>query len=204
MAFAPECRRGPVGRSSRLAAPRAESACQPEVPVPGNVWAWVRIRVRGWLGPQVRVLTSDRSSDVILQGGLAQADERKPKHPAGFGRLARLDKASEFRRVFRNPEVSSDALFKVLACRGTAGRARLGLAVSRQVVRRATARNRLKRVIRESFRRHFAGGGPAIDFVVLPRSASATICNRRLFASLEAHWLRILSKTGSEGHASRS
>ena len=136
--------------------------------------------------------------------GLARAEEGKPECRAGFERGARLTTASEFRRVFRNPEVSADPLFKVLACRGTAGRARLGLAVSRQVARRATTRNRLKRVIRESFRRHFAGGGPAIDFVVLPRSASASICNGRLFASLETHWIRILDKIGNEGNPSRT
>jgi ribonuclease P protein component len=141
---------------------------------------------------------------MILEDGLSKSEGGNAERRAGFGRQARLTRARDFRRVFRNPEVSADPLFKVLACRGTAGQARLGLAVSRQVARSAAARNRLKRVIRESFRRHFAGGGPAIDFVVLPRSASVTICNGRLFASLEAHWLRILGKVGSEGNPSRS
>jgi len=85
---------------------------------------------------------------------------------------------------------------------------RLGMAVSRQVDRRAVGRNRIKRVIRESFRQSFttavsrvtkdSNAGESmnrnqtgIDIVVLPRRQAATICNNQLFRSLEAHWSRI-------------
>jgi ribonuclease P protein component len=68
------------------------------------------------------------------------------------------------------------------------------MAVSRQVDRRAVGRNRIKRIIRESFRRYFASGAPAADFVVLPRRESATICNLQLFRSLEKHWERLLAR----------
>lgn len=96
------------------------------------------------------------------------------------------------------------------------------MAVSRQVDRHAVGRNRIKRVIRESFRQTFetvvlesalpkaestyknvskTGAGieencPAIDFVVLPRPEAATICNKRLFQSLHAHWSRLMQETG--------
>jgi ribonuclease P protein component len=128
-------------------------------------------------------------------------------HPAGHTsretavrttptRKSRLTKPVEFKRVFNKPAVSSDRWFKVLARAGTADCARLGMAVSRQVDKRAVGRNRIKRVVRESFRHHFAGGGPAVDFVVLPRAESATICNRQLFQSLEKHWARALARLG--------
>jgi RNase P protein component len=81
------------------------------------------------------------------------------------------------------------------------------LAVSRRVDKRATVRNRIKRVIRESFRQHFlsrkavgshadphsrAGitGEAGVDFVVIPRAEAARSSNARLFRSLEAHWAR--------------
>ena len=65
------------------------------------------------------------------------------------------------------------------------------MAVSRQVDPRAAGRNRIKRVIRESFRQHFTANMPRIDIVVLPRRETATICNERLFRSLEGHWSRL-------------
>lgn len=90
--------------------------------------------------------------------------------------------------------VSSDRFFKVLAQSGGDTGPRLGMAVSRQVDRNATGRNRIKRVIRESFRQYFAGGGPPVDFVVLPRKECATICNGPLFQSLDKHWARIVAQ----------
>jgi ribonuclease P protein component len=117
-----------------------------------------------------------------------------PSPGAAFPRESRLCKPAEFKRVFNRPVVSSDRWFKVLGRPDGSARARLGMAVSRQVDRRAVGRNRLKRVIRESFRRYFASHGPAVDFVVLPRAESATICNRQLTQSLEQHWARVLAR----------
>ena len=142
---------------------------------------------------------------------------RRAKFPA----QARLLKPIEFKKVFRNSVVSSDRCFKVLARRNESGCSRLGMAVSRQVDRHAVGRNRIKRVIRESFRQSFAAAGrkstvaearnksengsknkvsvtgnfPGIDFVVLPRREAATICNRELFQSLHAHWSYLKRKT---------
>jgi ribonuclease P protein component len=90
--------------------------------------------------------------------------------------------------------ISADRCFKVLAQVGAGQGPRLGMAVSRQVDKKATARNRIKRVIRESFRRHFAAGGPPVDFVVLPRRECAAICNGQLFQSLDKHWARIVAQ----------
>lgn len=69
------------------------------------------------------------------------------------------------------------------------GYPRLGLAVSRKVAKSAVARNRLKRIGRESFRRrqHDLGG---VDCVVLGRPGASEQDNAVLFASLERHWRR--------------
>jgi ribonuclease P protein component len=119
-----------------------------------------------------------------------------PSAVTAFPRQARLTKPADFKRVFAKPTVSADHCFKVLACHGGGCRARLGMAVSRQVDKRAVGRNRIKRVIRESFRRRFAEPGPVVDIVVLPRSESATICNRQLAESLDRHWQRVLARLG--------
>ena len=118
-----------------------------------------------------------------------QPHSLRPSPPTG-----RLIKPAEFKRVFNRPVVSADPFFKVLARAGEGGKPRLGMAVSRQVDRRAVGRSRIKRVIRESFRLYFAAVGPAADFVVLPRRESATICNRQLSQSLEQHWSRVLAR----------
>lgn len=75
----------------------------------------------------------------------------------------------------------------VIAVPGGALQARLGLAVSRRCARKAVDRNRLKRVIRESFRQH-QHRLPAFDIVVVARPAAVRQQNRRLFASLDGHW----------------
>jgi ribonuclease P protein component len=135
-----------------------------------------------------------------------------PPRRAIFPVHARLIKPVEFKRVFRNPVVSSDRCFKVLARRNEGDCSRLGMAVSRQVDRHAVGRNRIKRVIRESFRQSFgiveisesgskAGAvierkAPGIDIVVLPRREAASICNHQLFQSLQAHWSHLKRETG--------
>lgn len=66
----------------------------------------------------------------------------------------------------------------------------MGLAASRKYARRAIDRNRIKRVVRESFRRHrhcLCG----VDLVVLCRRRTVTLPNDRLFSSLAVHWKRI-------------
>lgn len=131
----------------------------------------------------------------------ARVNDQPKKDPArrtpsfaGFPRQARLTKPREFSLVFAKPMVSADRCFKVLACEGAGQRARLGMAVSRQVERRAVGRHRIKRVIRESFRRYFLGGQPCLDIVVLPRRESASISNQQLSDSLERHWGRLRDK----------
>lgn len=114
-----------------------------------------------------------------------------------FPRQARLLKPADFKRVFEDPLSSRDRLFKVVARGNGLGYSRLGMAVSRRVDPRAAARNRIKRVIRESFRlRHPAQSecsmkGVSRDYVVLPAASTASISNGELRRSLEEHWQRI-------------
>jgi len=119
--------------------------------------------------------------------------DRKDDLPskASFTRKQKLIKEIEFKRVFKKPFVSSDACFKVLARKNKGENSRLGMAVSRQVDKHAVGRNRIKRIVRESFRRRYATSGVCIDIVVLPRRDTATMCNEKLFDSLECHWMRL-------------
>jgi ribonuclease P protein component len=106
-----------------------------------------------------------------------------------FGRENRLLDAAAFSRVFAKATRSRDRLFTVLCRPNEAGIARLGLAISKKHCRRATARNRIKRAIRESFRERQVLLSN-LDIVVINQAAAATANNQELFASLETHWRR--------------
>jgi ribonuclease P protein component len=110
---------------------------------------------------------------------------------AAFTSKQKLTKAIEFKRVFNKPFVSADACFKVLACVNENEKARLGMAVSRQIDKRAVGRNRIKRIVRESFRLHYSKNGAGLDIVVLPRRETTTMSNEKLFNSLKCHWSRL-------------
>lgn len=113
---------------------------------------------------------------------------------ARFARRARLLTAGDYQYVFDRAERSSDACFTVLArFRGENrldGEARLGLAISKKRVRLAVARNRLKRIIRESFRLNRALL-PVADIIVLAGPKCSTASNARLFNSLDNHWKKL-------------
>lgn len=110
--------------------------------------------------------------------------------PAGFARAARLTRPVEYRRVFANAERSSGRALTLLAAANTLGHPRLGMAVSRKAVARAVDRNRIKRLIRESFRARQAELG-AWDIVILARAGAAKLDRRALRAELEQHWNRL-------------
>ena len=74
---------------------------------------------------------------------------------------------------------------------------RLGLSVSRRVVRHAVARHRLKRQIRESFR-HNAGRLAGLDVVVIARSGAQTMDSNRLRGVLARAWERAHSRMRRE------
>ena len=115
-----------------------------------------------------------------------------------FPKDSRLLDAAAFGRVFEKATRSRDALFTVLCRRNDADRARLGLAIARKHCRRATARNRIKRLIRESFRQQqeLLSG---LDVVVMNKPAAADASNREILDSLERHWTRC-SKARTREH----
>lgn len=109
-----------------------------------------------------------------------------------FPKAVRLPDSAAYQRIFTAPELkSSDRYFTVLG-RLIIGQpsARLGLVVAKKHIRRAHERNRIKRLVRESFRqrcRHL----PPLDIIVLARGAGQEADNRQIFHSLQRHWRRL-------------
>ena len=114
---------------------------------------------------------------------------------ARFSRRHRLTHANEFGRVFAHSVRSTDAYFTVLARAGTCDNPRLGLAISKRVAKSAFARNRLRRLSRETFRQLEL---PPWDFVVMAREKAPTVENRVLRQSLQRHFNRIARQARAE------
>jgi ribonuclease P protein component len=98
---------------------------------------------------------------------------------------------AQYQRVFRDCEVKTgDRYLTVLAVSNKLNHPCLGTAVSVRNAGNAVKRNRIKRLIRESFRlnRNRLGGW---DLVVLARPGIDTRSNRQLFSALDTHWRKI-------------
>jgi ribonuclease P protein component len=112
-----------------------------------------------------------------------------------FARRQRLLKPAEFKHVFARPERQSNHTMTLLARENKLNHARLGLAISKKQLSRAVDRNRIKRLLRESFRQHqdlLVG----LDCVVLVRKPVSTLSNDAIFETLENHWNRLAEKCG--------
>jgi ribonuclease P protein component len=109
---------------------------------------------------------------------------------ACFPRRARMTGQQAFASVFAQPVKSSDRYFTVLARSNGLAYPRLGLAISRKVARSAVARNRIKRIVRESFR-HRQSQLSGLDWVVMGRAGLTEQENAILLTSLQRHWQRL-------------
>ena len=104
-----------------------------------------------------------------------------------FSRDVRLLKAAEYSRVFKNPVRSSDRYLTILAVPSEKTFARLGLAISKKNAKRAVDRNRIKRIIRESFRLN-QHDLPAVDLVIMAKPITKSAENKQISHSLQEHW----------------
>ena len=108
---------------------------------------------------------------------------------APFARTQRLVSAAQFKTIFAQARRSSDRYFTVLALTNETGRPRLGLAIGKKRIRRAVDRNRMKRLIRESFRLN-APEMAALDLVVISRF-DGNAANEIIADSLSRHWAQL-------------
>lgn len=122
-------------------------------------------------------------------------DEASNHEPSGNGLPlhARLNSKKEFQRVFDQAIKVADDCYTLLARNSQLTHARLGLAISKKAVRRAVDRNRIKRVVRESFRLHQHTLG-ALDIVVLARRELDQKSKQQMHASLASLWPRLVKR----------
>lgn len=112
---------------------------------------------------------------------------------ARLGRRIRLSGGANFSAVFDHRTRMHTPHFACHVAPNGADGARLGLSVSRRVSKKAVQRNRIKRVIRESFRRHRPQLG-GVDYVVVAKAEAAAQDSARLRAQLDAMWAKAEQK----------
>ncbi|MFC3851593.1 ribonuclease P protein component [Salinispirillum marinum] len=91
----------------------------------------------------------------------------------GFPRTKRLLTAGDFRTVFDRATVKAGTaeLFLLATPATEFTTPRIGFIISRKNVRRAVARNRIKRIVREQFR-HLPKDYPSFDIIVMARKGA--------------------------------
>ena len=102
----------------------------------------------------------------------------------------RLRHKGDFDAAYARGRRVGDGFFAVTVMRNDVGTPRLGLAVAVKTAGGAVARNRLRRIIRESFRLH-QQELPAADLVVSARPPARTAAAGVLRARLAALWKKV-------------
>jgi ribonuclease P protein component len=112
---------------------------------------------------------------------------------ARFPRRARLLKPRDYEEAFASPTRLRDRFFEFVVLPRDAQPARLGLAISRKALPRAVDRNRVKRLVRESFRAQ-RSALPGADVVVMARSASVAAETKVLREGLDTLWNQVRAR----------
>ncbi len=107
-----------------------------------------------------------------------------------FPPRARLRQPREFEAVLKQGRRVQERLLTLVVLPGAAPEARLGLAISSRAVPKATGRNRIKRLARESFRACRAQL-PAADLVLQARAGAGKADRAELRSTLERLWQRL-------------
>ncbi|MEM9103104.1 MAG: ribonuclease P protein component [Pseudomonadota bacterium] len=107
-----------------------------------------------------------------------------------FQRELRLTTAPDYSAVFRAPQRASHSGITILYRCNQKDHARLGLAIAKKQFKRAVDRNRLKRLIRESFRQSSIRHSN-VDLVVMMKAHVVHMNNSKIIQLLEKQWKKI-------------
>lgn len=106
---------------------------------------------------------------------------------SSFSRQARLTSRHDFQVVFEKPKKVTRPHWQVLYIKNTLSHPRLGIIISKKFVKHAVARNRLRRLVRESFRQQLADM-PAVDIVFLARRGFSQLDNHVIREQVDKVW----------------
>jgi ribonuclease P protein component len=104
-----------------------------------------------------------------------------------------LHQPAEFRQVKLRGKKFADAFFSLSVLANNEAFPRLGLSIATRTFGSAVARNRIKRLTRESFRLN-QHSLPSVDITVSAREAARKASAADLRASLDQHWKSITQR----------
>lgn len=111
-----------------------------------------------------------------------------------FSKSFRLLNASDYQSVFNDaPFRASHQHLLILSRPNQTETPRLGLVIAKKHIRLAVQRNRIKRILRETFRQNQQQLG-GIDAVVLARAGLDKLDNQQLHKLFNKQWARIIKK----------
>jgi ribonuclease P protein component len=126
-----------------------------------------------------------QEADPLIRD-LPQPQDSRLGFPASHRILRKID----FETAYRQGRRFGDACFSLTVRRNDRGHARLGLAIGAKIIGNSVARNRLRRIIRESFR-HAQYRLPDADIIVGARAAARGAPAERIRQSLESLWQKV-------------
>jgi ribonuclease P protein component len=109
-----------------------------------------------------------------------------------LGKDSRLTTLESFQRVFKNAEKFSQLGIRVLVCKNELKFSRLGITIPKKQVPRAVDRNRIKRIIRESFRLRRHELFHSVDMVFLVYTTLLSLSNKEIRTCLDLLWAKLI------------
>jgi ribonuclease P protein component len=111
-----------------------------------------------------------------------------------FTKKHRLLNSFEFNAVFKGKEYRiGTPEFLILAKRNNEAHSRIGMVIGKKTIKLAVNRSKVKRAIRESFRRHFQKN-ITLDIVVVSRPSVNQLLKAGLFSKLADSWISLGQK----------
>lgn len=107
-----------------------------------------------------------------------------------FSREVRLLSPPHFENVFQKAIPSVSPQLTLLARHNSLGHARLGITVPKKRVKKACERNRVKRLVRESFRQN-QRTLPNTDIVVVGKTGLDKMTNQQITQLLSRLWKKL-------------
>ena len=95
--------------------------------------------------------------------------------------------ADSYKNVFANAQRFGNYSFTLLARENKLAHPRLGLAISKKCAKRAVDRNRIKRIIRESFRinQHKL---PCVDIIAMCKTSAVKLDKQEVRKQIDQQW----------------
>ncbi|WP_090368004.1 ribonuclease P protein component [Ferrimonas sediminum] len=113
-----------------------------------------------------------------------------------FERELRLLTPAQFKSVFANPVRAAHPHLTLLAIPNELSHPRLGLTVAKKHVKKACQRNRIKRIVRDDFRRH-QHDLPAVDIVAIAKRGVDELDNATLHKLVEKLFRKLTKRCKS-------